>query len=61
MFPNVISLREVDKDYTHIPYFNIVFISLLVILIFFVRRKIKQLIEWVKGLKVFRRFRTKSA
>ena len=61
MFPNVISLKEVDKDYTHIPYFNIIFVSLLVILIFFVRRKIQQLVEWVKGLSVFQRFKTKSA
>lgn len=29
MFPNVVSLKVVDEDYTHFPLFNIVFISLL--------------------------------
>jgi hypothetical protein len=51
MFPNAVSLKEVDQDYTHIPLFNIVFLCLLIILAFFIRRKFKQLIEWAHGLK----------
>jgi len=50
MFPNAVSLKEVDKDYTHIPLFNIVFVSMLIIMGFFMRRKFKQLIEWARGL-----------
>ncbi len=30
LFPNAVSLKLVDKDYTHIPIFNIVFLTLLV-------------------------------
>jgi len=51
MFPNAVSLKEVDKDYTHIPLFNIVFVCILIILTIFIRRKYKQLIEWARGLK----------
>jgi hypothetical protein len=51
MFPNAVSLKEVDKDYTHIPLFNIVFVCILIILAIFIRRKYKQLIEWARGLK----------
>jgi len=29
MFPNAVSLKEVDRDYTHIPFFNIAVILLL--------------------------------
>lgn len=50
MFPNVVSLKEVEKEYTHFPIFNTVFIVLLAVLVFFLRRKSKQLIEWVRGL-----------
>lgn len=51
MFPNAVSLKEVEKDYTHIPLFNIVFVCLLIILAVFIRSKYKQLIEWARGLK----------
>ncbi len=30
LFPNAVSLKIVDRDYTHIPIFNIVFLTLLV-------------------------------
>ena len=42
MFPNVLDLKKVDKNYTHIPVFNIVFIILLVTLVLIVRRKLKK-------------------
>ena len=51
MFPNAVSLKEVDQDYTHIPIFNIIFISLLMFLAYYLRRKYKQLIEWARGLR----------
>ena len=51
MFPNAVSLKAVTKDHTHIPLFNIVFISLLFALAFFLRSKYKQLIEWARGLR----------
>jgi hypothetical protein len=35
LFPNLISLKIVDKDYTHFPWFNIIFLTGLVIGIFF--------------------------
>lgn len=31
LFPNAISIKIVDKDYTHIPVFNIIFLTLLII------------------------------
>lgn len=43
MFPNVLDLKKVAKDYTHIPVFNIVFFILLVTLILIVRSKLKKL------------------
>ena len=51
MFPNAVSLKEVDKDYTHIPVFNIVVLSILIVLAFFIKRKYKQLIERFRGRK----------
>ncbi len=42
MFPNVLDLKKVDKDYTHIPIFNIVFFIILVTLVLIVRRKLKK-------------------
>ena len=51
MFPNAVDLKEVDREYTHIPLFNIVFLCLLIILAFLIRRKYKQLVEWARGLK----------
>jgi hypothetical protein len=43
MFPNVLDLKKVEKDYTHIPVFNIIFFILLVTLILTVRSKLKKL------------------
>ena len=49
MFPNAVSLRTVDRDYSHFPLFNIVFISLLVVVVFIVWRKIRKLLERRRG------------
>lgn len=47
MFPNVIKLKAVDKDYTHFPLFNISFFFLLFVLIFIIRKKTKQFLSWI--------------
>ena len=43
MFPNVLDLKEVDQDYTHIPVFNIIFFILLFVLAFVIKRKFRKL------------------
>ena len=48
MFPNVLNLKQVDKDYTHIPLFNIVFIILVFVLIFVIRIKFKKLVTRIR-------------
>jgi hypothetical protein len=45
LFPNAISLKIVDKDYTHIPLFNIIFLTLLAVGLFYVIRSIRRLLE----------------
>lgn len=45
LFPNAISLKVVDKDYTHIPWFNIVFVTLLAVGAIFVARVFRRLID----------------
>jgi hypothetical protein len=48
MFPNALSLKQVDRNYTHIPLFNIVFFILLFALIFIARRKFKKLVAKIR-------------
>lgn len=45
MFPNAVSLRTVDRDYNHFPLFNIVLISLMIIAVFILWRKIRKLLK----------------
>ena len=45
MFPNALSLKQVNQDYTHIPVFNIVFFILLFVLVYLIRRKLKNLFK----------------
>jgi hypothetical protein len=45
LFPNAISLKVVDKDYTHLPIFNIVFITLLVIASFVLWLSLRRFME----------------
>jgi hypothetical protein len=45
LFPNAVGLKVVDKDYTHIPVFNIAFLILLAIAVFFVLRWFRRLGE----------------
>ncbi len=55
MFPNVLDLKQVDRDYTHVPYFNIVFFILLVALILFIRMKFKKLVASLRDRKKMKR------
>ena len=45
IFPNAISVKVVDKSYTHIPWFNIIFITLLAVGTIFVVRFFRLLME----------------
>ena len=47
-FPNALSLKQVDQDYTHIPVFNIVFFVLVFALIFYTRRQFKKLVAKIR-------------
>jgi hypothetical protein len=49
MFPNAVSLRTVDRDYSHFPLFNIVFIGLLAVAVFIVWRKARKLLKGRRG------------
>ncbi len=49
MFPNVLDLKVVDRNYTHFPIFNIVFFALLLTVAFFIRSKIKKFVSWVRN------------
>jgi hypothetical protein len=49
MFPNALSLKEVNENYTHLPLFNITFFSALILLGFFLRRKLKKIFDWLRG------------
>ena len=51
IFPNAISLKIVDKDYTHIPWFNIIFLTLLAVGLFYVIRRIRRLLERLRENK----------
>ncbi len=45
LFPNAVSLKIVDEDYTHIPWFNIIFLTLLAVGLFYVIHRIRRLLE----------------
>ena len=55
MYPNVLNMKQVDRDYSHIPFFNIVFIVLLVALIFYIRMKFKKLVARLHDRKKMKR------
>ena len=57
LFPNAISLKIVDQDYSHIPWFNIIFLTLLAIGVFFIIRGIRRL---TGGLRQNERFQELS-
>jgi len=51
MFPNALRLKEVQRDYSHFPLFNIIVISILLLLAFLARRKVNKLYDWARGRK----------
>ena len=55
IFPNAISLKVVDRDYTHIPWFNIVFLVLLAASAFFLWRTTQRLMERLRGSEPYRK------
>lgn len=48
MYPNVLNMKQVGRDYSHIPFFNIVFIILVVALFFYIKMKFKKLVARVR-------------
>ena len=53
LFPNAVSLKIVDEDYTHIPLFNIVFLTLLGASVLFLVRRIRRLGERIEKTERF--------
>ena len=51
MFPNAVSLKKVDRNYTHFPLFNVTFVVLMLILGLILRRKFQKLMKWARGNK----------
>lgn len=48
MFPNVLDLKVVDRNYTQVPLFNIAFFVFLFGFGFFIRRKFKKFVSWMR-------------
>ena len=49
MFPNLISLKQVPRDYKHIPWFNLVFLLVLAGGSLFAIRRTRQLVKKIKA------------
>jgi len=49
MFPNIISLQQVPRDYNHIPWFNLVFLLVLAGGSLYVIRRSRQLVNKIKA------------
>ena len=49
MYPNIISLKQVPRDYKHIPWFNLVFLLVLAGGSLFVIRRSRQLVNKIKA------------
>ncbi|MBL0713957.1 MAG: DUF1523 family protein [Desulfosarcina sp.] len=49
MFPNIISMKEVNRDYSHFPLFNVVFLVLFFGGLLFVALKLKGIFERIKA------------
>jgi hypothetical protein len=53
LFPNAVSLKIVDRDYTHLPVFNTVFLLLLAAGLFFVVRWIRRVAARIRRSERF--------
>ncbi|MBW1840984.1 MAG: DUF1523 family protein, partial [Deltaproteobacteria bacterium] len=51
MFPNAVKLKEVNRDYTHFPLFNLFFIAVLLASGFFIRRQLKMVVDRIRNRK----------
>mgnify|MGYP001812040818 CR=1 FL=1 len=49
VFPNAVSMKIVDEDYSHLPVFNIVFLLLLAIAVFLIVRLGRSLTRKIGG------------
>lgn len=49
MFPNIISLKQVPRDYKHIPWFNLIFLLVLAGGSLFVIRRSRRLVKKIKA------------
>ncbi|MBW1749331.1 MAG: DUF1523 family protein [Deltaproteobacteria bacterium] len=49
MYPNIVSLKQVPRDYKHIPWFNFVFLLVLAGGSLFVIRRSRQLVNKIKA------------
>jgi len=49
MFPNVISLKQVPRDYTNVPWFNIVFLCLLGAGGYYLVRRFRRLVQRIRA------------
>ena len=48
LYPNIIRMRSVAPDYSHFPWFNIIFLVLLASGFLFIRLKVKQLTQRIR-------------
>lgn len=51
LFPNVIALKKVDKNYNHLPLFNIFFLLSLAVAIFFAARGVRRMRSSLHGTR----------
>ncbi len=49
LYPNIIRMRAVAPDYSHFPWFNIIFLLLLTAGLLYIRKKAKQLFEHIRN------------
>jgi hypothetical protein len=48
LYPNILRMRAVAPDYSHFPWFNIIFLALLIGAAVFIRFKVKQLYQRIR-------------
>jgi hypothetical protein len=48
MYPNVIRMRPVTPDYSHFPWFNVIFLVLLAGGLLYLRFKLRRLYRWIR-------------
>lgn len=51
MFPNALSLKAVDRNYSHFPLFNIAFFVILIAVVLYIRAKLKKFVSRLRNRK----------